>query len=109
MIPPLLEQPPHDPLPDPAKDAQWYGEIWLKYPSSQVLTPACFGYGFKAKCDFRLLMNEFCHAAYSTGSGGSVSLDEANQLRKRLVAWYDGLPRPLLPENIVFPSQLQLQ
>ncbi|KAK8023274.1 Nitrogen assimilation transcription factor nit-4 [Apiospora marii] len=108
MIPPLLKEPPHDPLPDPAKDAQWYGEIWVKYPSSQVLTPTYFGYGFKAKCDFRLLMNEFCHAAYSTGSGGSVGLDEANKLRKRLVAWYDGLSRPLLPENIVFPSQLQL-
>ncbi|KAK7973482.1 hypothetical protein PG988_007616 [Apiospora saccharicola] len=69
MTPPLLKQPPHDPLPDPAKEAQWYGEIWLKYPSSQVLTPAYFGYGFKAKCDFRLIMNDFCHAAYSTGSG----------------------------------------
>ncbi|KAK8103262.1 hypothetical protein PG984_016408 [Apiospora sp. TS-2023a] len=88
MIPPLLDQPPHNPLPDPAKD------------SHQVLTPAYFGYGFNAKCDFRVIMNDFCHAAYSTGSGGSVSLDEANKLGKRLVKWYDNLSRPLLPENI---------
>ncbi|KAK8070395.1 hypothetical protein PG997_010598 [Apiospora hydei] len=106
--PPLLKQPPHDPLPDPLKDAQWYGEIWLKYPASQVLSPAYFGYGFKAKCDFRLIMNEFCHAAYSTGSGGSVSLDEANKLRARLLEWYHGLSRPLLPETIVLPAHLQL-
>ncbi|KAK7946049.1 uncharacterized protein PG986_010370 [Apiospora aurea] len=108
MFLPLLEQPPYDPLPDPLKDAQWYGEIWLKYPASQVLTPAYFGYGFKAKCDFRLIMNKFCHAAYSTGSGGSVSLDEANKLRARLLKWYHGLPRPLLPETIVLPAHLQL-
>ncbi|KAK8877777.1 C6 transcription factor [Apiospora arundinis] len=108
MIPPLLKQPPHDELPDPLENAQWYGEIWLKYPSSQVLTPAYFGYGFKAKCDFRLIMNDFCHAAYSTGSGGSVSLDEANKLRTRLLKWYNGLSKPLRPETIVLPAQLQL-
>ncbi|KAK8023542.1 hypothetical protein PG993_011608 [Apiospora rasikravindrae] len=108
MIPPLLKRPPHDPLPDPLKDAQWYGEIWLKYPASQVLTPAYFGYGFKAKCDFRLIMNDFCHAAHSTGSGGSVYIDEAYKLRVRLLKRYHGLSRPLLPETIVLPAHLQL-
>ncbi|KAK8109399.1 C6 transcription factor, partial [Apiospora kogelbergensis] len=108
MIPPLLKQPPHDQLPDPAQDSQWYGEIWLKYPSSQVLTPAYFGYGFKAKCELRLIMNEFCHSAYSTASGGSVTLGEADKLRSKLLKWYDGLSRPLQPETIVLPAQLQL-
>ena len=107
MLPPILTKPPEEPLPDPSKDSRWYGEIWVKYPMSQSLSPIYFGQVFKAKCRFRIIMSEFCSAAYSNGVG--VTLDKANSFYARLKTWYDDLPGPLSPKNIVLPAHLQLQ
>lgn len=107
MHPPLLRRPPDWDLPDPMVDAQWYGEIWLKYPLSYSLCPLYFGHSFRARCEFRIIMNEFCHTAYSKVS--EVTLDEANAFYRRLRSWYNNLAEPLLPQTIVFPGQLQLQ
>ena len=107
MHPPLLRKPPDVTLPDPSEDGRWYGEIWLKYPLNQSIPPSYFGQVFRAKCQFRVIMNAFCHEAYSNGLG--VTLDKANELYTRLKHWFDGLPGSLLPKTIVLPSQLQLQ
>jgi hypothetical protein len=107
MLAPLLKTPPKQPLPDPSKDPQWYGEIWVKYPLNQSLSPLYFGQVFRTKCQFRIIMNEFCELAHSTGS--TVTLDKANELRSKLKNWYDSLPEPLLPKTIALPGHLQLQ
>ncbi|KAL7793630.1 hypothetical protein V8C37DRAFT_378517 [Trichoderma ceciliae] len=106
MFAPLLKEPPNWPLPDPSEDAQWYGEVWLKYPLTRSLSPSYFGQVFKTRSQFRVIMNEFCQAAYSEGS--TIMLDRANELRLKLTSWYDGLPGPLLPKTIVLPGHLQL-
>ncbi|KAI9705941.1 MAG: hypothetical protein M1836_005347 [Candelina mexicana] len=106
MLSPLLKKPPDWPLPAPSEDSQWYGEIWVKYPLNHSLSPSYFGQVFRARCQFRVIMNEFCQLAYSKGS--KVTLDKANELHSRLRSWYVDLPGPLLPKTIVLPGHLQL-
>lgn len=106
MHAPLLKTPPVEPLPDPLEDPEWFGEIWVKYPSSQSLSPSSFGHVFHAKSQFRIIMNEFCEAAYSKDS--TITLEQAYQLRSRLITWYLGLPASLCAKTIVLPAQLQL-
>lgn len=107
MFPPLLRKPPDQPLPDPSENVGWYGEIWVRYPANQNLSPSHFGHMFKARSHFRVLMNEACHIAYTKGS--KMTLEQASGLYSRLRSWYDGLPRPLQPKTIVLPGHLQLQ
>lgn len=35
--PALIKKPPDVPLPDPATNPKWYGQIWLKYPGDTKL------------------------------------------------------------------------
>ncbi|EHK27097.1 uncharacterized protein TRIVIDRAFT_21401, partial [Trichoderma virens Gv29-8] len=106
MFTPLLKEPPSWTLPDPSHDTNWYGEIWLKYPLTNVLSPSYFGHIFLAKSQFRIIMNEFCCTAYSEGS--QVTIEKGYELRLKLRRWYDGLPGPLQPRTIVLPAHLQL-
>ncbi len=107
MFPPLLTEPPNWHLPDPSENPLWYGEVWVNYPLSRCLVPQYFGQVFKTKSLFRILMNEACQIAYSTGS--EMTMDKADQLFKKLEGWYNALPSPLRPEAVVLPAHLQLQ
>ncbi|TFB01937.1 Nitrogen assimilation transcription factor nirA [Trichoderma ghanense] len=103
---PLIKEPPSWTLPDASKEPQFYGEVWLKYPLSQSLSPSYFGHIFRAKSQFRVIMHDFSMAAYSEGS--QVTVDKAYELRQRLKSWCEGLPGPLQPRTIVLPAHLQL-
>lgn len=107
MFAPLLSDPPDWRLPDPSKEPEWYGEIWVKYPVSSHLLPSYFGQVFRARSQFRVIMNEACQIAYSKDS--EMTLCKANEFLSRLKAWYDSLSGPLLPKSIVLPGHLQLQ
>jgi hypothetical protein len=109
MAPPLLKKPPIYPLPDPSENALWYGEVWLKYPLSHNLVPSNFGQMYRAKSQFRVIMNEFCQTAYIEGEESKVTVDIANELLYKLQSWFNGLPGSLLPKTIALPGQLQLQ
>ncbi|OPB40292.1 Zn2Cys6 transcriptional regulator [Trichoderma guizhouense] len=106
MFTPLLKEPPNWALPDPSQDGKWYGEIWLKYPLTDTLSPSHFGNVFRAKSYFRIIMNEFCCTAYTEGS--QVTVEKAYELLGKLKHWYYGLPSPLQPKTIVLPTHLQL-
>ncbi|KAF9771796.1 hypothetical protein IL306_010542 [Fusarium sp. DS 682] len=107
MRPPLIKKPPKWPLPDPLGDPSWYGEVWVKYPLNHGLSPMYLGQVLRARSQFRIIMNEFCAAAYSEES--KVGIDLAYQFRERLEGWYSNLPDSLTPRRIVLPGQLQLQ
>jgi hypothetical protein len=107
MIKPLLTKPPEEPLPDPTEDPDWYGEVWVRYPLNQTLSPLYFGQLFKVKAEQRLIMNKFCFRAYTEDV--CVGMDEAYELFAQLVTWYENLPASFQPRTIVLPSQLQLQ
>lgn len=109
MAPPLFKEPPIYPLPDPSESALWYGEVWLKYPLSHSLVPSNFGQMYKAKSQFRVIMNEFCQTAYIKGQDSKVTLELANELLYKLKSWFDALSGSLLPKTIALPGQLQLQ
>ncbi|KID87760.1 hypothetical protein MGU_04998 [Metarhizium guizhouense ARSEF 977] len=106
LFPPLLKTPPDWPLPDPSKETGFYGEVWVKYPLTRNLSPSYFGPVFKARSEFRIIMNAYCQAAFSEGS--QVTVEKANEFLSRLRCWYDGLPAPLQPKTIVLPGHLQL-
>lgn len=109
MTPPLLKEPPIYPLPDPSENALWYGEVWLKYPLSHSLVPSNFGQMYKAKSQFRVIMNEFCQMAFINDQVSMVTIDLANELLYKLRSWFNSLPGSLLPWTIALPGQLQLQ
>ncbi|KAH8127124.1 hypothetical protein LI328DRAFT_141615 [Trichoderma asperelloides] len=106
LIPPLLTKPPIYPLPNPSENVLWYGEVWLNYPLSHSLVPSNFGQMYKAKSQFRIIMNDFCHTAYSEDS--EVTVEKANELLFKLQNWFNNLPEPLAPKKIALPGQLQL-
>ncbi|KAK1716018.1 uncharacterized protein BDZ83DRAFT_635346 [Colletotrichum acutatum] len=100
MIPPSVQEPPDWPLPDPVKDSGWYAEIWLKYPLVPDLQPTHFGHILRARSKFRVIMNQYCNAAFS--SNGTVSLDEARRLHEQLKSWYSDLSLRRLHSLIIF-------
>jgi hypothetical protein len=104
---PLLSDPPDWRLPDPSKDARWYGEIWVKYPLNNRIVPSHFSQVFNARSHFRVIMNKACQAAYAKGS--EMTLGKANELLLQLKGWHDSLSEPLRPKTIVLPGHLQLQ
>ncbi|KAF5538341.1 nitrate assimilation regulatory nirA [Fusarium mexicanum] len=111
MTQPLLKAPPKTLLPDPDRDPDWFGEIWLKYPSSLTLVPLKIGLVFKAKMSFSVALNEAMLEiqedstdSYLFQNGGKKVIE----ITKRLDAWYKSMPEPLSPTKIVSPSQLKI-
>ncbi|KAG7404565.1 Nitrogen assimilation transcription factor nirA [Fusarium oxysporum f. sp. raphani] len=108
---PLLRTPPHSPLPNPDLNPDWYSEIWLKYPLTSVLVPMQYRYTFKARVEFSLILNAAMLQASTSESDNQAARSGAGRITEtieKLEAWYRILPGPLLPSNIVFPSQLKL-
>ncbi|KAM5527275.1 C6 transcription factor [Fusarium oxysporum f. sp. phaseoli] len=108
---PLLRTPPQSPLPDPDLNPDWYGESWLKYPSTSVLVPMQYRYTFKARVEFSLILNAAMLQASTNESDNQTVRSGAGRIIEtveKLEAWYRALPDPLLPSHIVFPSQLKL-
>ncbi|KAF5665624.1 nitrate assimilation regulatory nirA [Fusarium denticulatum] len=111
MTQPLLKTPPKTSLPDPDRDPEWFGEIWLKYPSSTTLVPLRTALVFKAKMSFSVVLNEAMLEiekdstdSYLFQNGGRKIIE----ITKRLDTWYKSMPEPLSPTEIVSPSQLKI-
>ena len=107
---PLIEEPPEADLPDPSMDPEWYGETWLKYPLNQTLSPAHFGYFFRARARFFIIVNEIAKQSFNRATGPCrLSNEQVLRFYVRLLEWYSHLETPLIPEKIVLPNQLKLQ
>ncbi len=107
MFAPLLSASPNWHLLNPSKSAEWYGEIWVKYPLSDSLILSHFGHVFKVKSRFRIIMNEACQTSCSKDS--EMTNENAYKFLSQLKGWYGKLPTLLLPCYIVLPGHLQLQ
>uniref|UniRef100_A0A0D2YES2 Uncharacterized protein n=1 Tax=Fusarium oxysporum (strain Fo5176) TaxID=660025 RepID=A0A0D2YES2_FUSOF len=71
-----------------------------------------YRYTFKARVDFSLILNAAMLQASTNESDNQVVQNGSGRIIEtieKLEAWYRTLPDPLLPSNIVFPSQLKLQ
>lgn len=71
-----------------------------------------YRYTFKARVEFSLILNAAMLQASTNESDNQVVQSGTGRIIEtieNLEAWYRALPDPLLPSNIVFPSQLKLQ
>ncbi|RKK78612.1 hypothetical protein BFJ69_g5365 [Fusarium oxysporum] len=108
---PLLKAPPKTPLPDPDRDPEWFGEIWLKYPSSSTLVPLRLGLLFKAKMRFSVVLNKAMLEVEKDSTDSYLFRNGATRIIKiaeRMDTWYKAMPEPLSPTQIVSPSQLKI-
>lgn len=107
---PLIRDPPSTPLPDPAEDPSWYGEIWAKYPTSETLIPASHGYVFRAITGLRQIANDMaCIMFEGTTAIRSLTSCEIVGFHCKLDEWYSQLPEALTPKRTVLPCQLKMQ
>ncbi len=111
---PLIRYPPLHPLPDPAVDPDWYGQIWLRYPLDPMLYTTHFPHQFRAQSEFRTIVcdcwfhKEDADHAESPWSPEKV-VPAVHSSYARMRDWHDKLPEPLTPARITLPSQLMLQ
>ena len=115
--PPDLRDLPSDPLPDPVKYPDWYGEIWIQYPNNQHPVPVHLGCIMKTRCALYHIINEIGYHTFNEAASKKVkkegrppiSLTRALQFKAQLDAWMSNLPEPLTPRNMVFPTHYETQ
>ncbi|KAH7169062.1 hypothetical protein DER46DRAFT_624358 [Fusarium sp. MPI-SDFR-AT-0072] len=106
--PPLVKEPPQTSYPDPVKFPFWYGDLWIRYPSSQEPISTKYHQTFKAYLEFWTIFNEIALVLFRPGKIRSLYLGQAVEFYARLRSWFDGLPDDLHPRKIVLPFQLKL-
>ena len=108
-IPPLLNEEPYTPIPDPSHDSTWYDELWVRYPLSNVVVPALFPATYYAQLKFRVILRDLAGVIASQNPDERLSLHHRARFYSRLASWYNELPAPLQAENAALPSQLGVQ
>jgi hypothetical protein len=108
--PPHLEFPPPHPLPNIEQNPKWYSEVWLRYPSDEMLYPLGFGYNMKALCELRIIMRDICGASFfGSGPPQKMHWSKVWQFQRRLEAWFEALPPVLSHMALLYPSHIKLQ
>src|SRR5688572_10930164 len=108
--PPHLSCPPPHQLLDVEKNPNWYGEIWLRYPADERLYPMGFGQSMKALCDLRVIMRDICAVSFASNEAPQkMHWNQVWDFKERLRAWFDALPAVLSPQDLIYPSHINLQ
>ncbi|KAG5817944.1 hypothetical protein H9Q74_004529 [Fusarium xylarioides] len=105
---PLLKDPPQISYPEPAQCPFWYGDIWVRYPSSREPIATKYYQTFKAYLEFWTLYNDIAKVLFSPFQTRALYLGQAVEFYVRLRSWFNGLPEDLHPGKIVLPFQLKL-
>jgi hypothetical protein len=111
MTVPVLQTPPRNPIPDPNRDPDWFGEIWLKYPSTSILIPIRVGITFQTKMNFAVVLNEALLDYHGQSDEDDLAQNGAARIMavvQKLESWYQTLPETMVPSKIVFPSHLKI-
>ncbi|KAI9163566.1 nitrate assimilation regulatory protein nira [Paramyrothecium foliicola] len=110
VIPPMIDESTKISLPDVEEFPERYGEIWIKYPLIQVRVPMRLGHSVRARTELAVIMNSLAAARFDKDDGsGPGTPKNISGFIADLKRWYRRLLDPLLPKNIIFPSQLKLQ
>ncbi|KAH6663569.1 hypothetical protein F5X68DRAFT_218053 [Plectosphaerella plurivora] len=107
---PTYMKPPKCTLPDAAQDPGWYGEIWIQYHDSDMLTPLHCGALFSARVGLVSVLHELM-VKLDWRDPLNVGRDHATLVIDalwKLKDWYQRLPEPLTPRKIATPGQLKL-
>ncbi|KAM7189834.1 hypothetical protein V8F20_009971 [Naviculisporaceae sp. PSN 640] len=107
---PLIRSPPEIPMPDPASDPTWYGEVLLRYPSAEAIVPMNYGHTFRAVVALRSIFIDISLRAFvGTGRHHHVlTWEEAIMYRQRLDNLFESLPEALSPSKMVYPCHMKL-
>ena len=107
---PFIESAPQTPLPDPVVNPQWFGEVWLRYPIDQTLTPLHIGHILKSHMGMCHILNDIAVASFKNPeTQGQLSVQKTLEFKRRLDTWFERLPIPLQPQRAVHPSHLRIQ
>jgi hypothetical protein len=109
FIPPLVNEPPQAPLPDPAADPSWYGEIWVRYPATGTPIPTFHPQSFHVFSRFCIILNEIALASFSKSQPNGMPLEQCFRFYERLRIWFAELPSCLGTASAVLPYQLKIQ
>ncbi|KAA8626812.1 C6 transcription factor [Pyrenophora tritici-repentis] len=110
MKPPLSRLPPQDGLPNYQDAHDFFGEIWVKYPLADHLTPIHLGQTFLALNKLRYIMNDIAGKALPEKDGhDEIDIQQADRYHGMFMQWFNELPEPLQPHNIAMPTHLLLQ
>ena len=108
--PPHLSRPPPHTLPNVEIDSKWYSEVWLRYPTDDLLYPMGFGYNMKALSELRMIMRDICAVSFiGDEAPQKMSWDQVLAFQARLQAWFEALPPILSPRSLLYPSHIKLQ
>jgi len=108
-IPPMLNDEPRTPFPDPSHDSAWYDELWVRYPLCNVVVPTLFPATYHAQLKFRVILRDLASVIASQGTDERLSLHHRARFYSRLASWYGELPASLQAEYAALPSQLGVQ
>jgi len=107
---PLLSEPPAIPLPEVDEYPEWYGDFNLQYPVSPVIVPANHGHTINSVSKLRLILHHIARRAFRDKEPNEwMSWGEAMTLKSMLDNWFQNLPEPIKPRNVVFPWHLKIQ
>lgn len=112
MVEPKIKSPPAAPLPDPTDNPDWYGQIWVRYPSDPQLYTTHFPHLFHATSRMRTIMLRAWQVGRHINELGGSSrpvLQVCNDYFACFKAWYDDLPASLAAASLAHPGPLMLQ
>ncbi|XXH04590.1 DNA helicase rad5 [Hypoxylon texense] len=106
--PPFIRHPPDYPLPDPALDARWYGEIWIRYPLGRRVFATGVGHVVRANFELRRLMNDMAAEMFEADRPPRSTVAQVLDCKARLDSWFAHLPEPLTPTRVVLPDHIKI-
>ncbi|KAK7980988.1 hypothetical protein PG989_013445 [Apiospora arundinis] len=109
QAPPMVDEAPTCPLPNPEVEPDYYGDVRVKFPGSDSATSISNGAVFKAISKFRKIMNEVSQKSFKEPQSSTyITLNDAYDAYDKLQTWYQRLPEALTPDRIALPSHLKL-
>jgi hypothetical protein len=108
LRPPYITKAPKLPLPDSFIDPEFYGEIRIRYPPSQTVSPIHLGCIIKANFDFCIILNDIASQIFAGGKFHATA-KQVLGFKDKLDSWFDKLPEPLSPIKLALPDHITIQ
>lgn len=107
--PPIIRQPPVEPLPEYEGASSYYGESYIQYPDTAERFPLHIGHTLLAEFQFSVLLNRLAIESRHELDNRDLDLAQAVKHHRHLRDWFDNLPQPLRVAEVIFPHHLKLQ
>lgn len=81
----------------------------MQYPLDETRFTMAHGHLFRAWSNLRVITNNLGFVTYSGHGPAVIPADDYFDFHEQLEIWFTSLPTALQPENIIWPSQFNLQ